>query len=284
MLLQIQLGSVRRSAPVTPRKFILAQSLRCLTVSPRFFRNAGAVAGVFLVVGAILTTVAAVVIFIMCRRRRRKRERHRRWLISVNRPRATADSSQDPFQDPRIAPSPPMRVVDHDWEFQPHQGNSGNGLGLFDVPQASHDEHREQYGGDFDNIARNEIGLAISTNRSRPSLAQSSPSIYPPSLPPANEDPPEEEAHSQPQRYSDTSVAPPRPRRSHLRDTPSKAQLITPPSSVSSHSPAHSPVSEFAGPFGFTPADGDTSAVQQGHLQRHEIMGRRTLLDVCIIL
>ncbi|KAJ7092696.1 hypothetical protein C8R44DRAFT_891132 [Mycena epipterygia] len=243
-----------------------------------FFHNAGAVAGVFLVVGAILTTIAAVAIFFMCRRRRRRRERHRRWLISVNRPRAMADDSQDPFQDPRTAPSPPMRSVDHDWEFQPDQGSSGNGLGLYNVPQTSRSEHPEQYGRDFNNVDRNEIGLAISTNRSRPSLAQSSPSIYPPSLPPAaNEDHLEEEAPSQPQRYSDTSAAPPRPRRSHLRVTPSKGQLITPPSSVSSHSP----VSEFTGPFGFTPADGEpSSAVQQGHLQRTEIMGRRTLLDV----
>ncbi|KAJ7103559.1 hypothetical protein B0H15DRAFT_942979 [Mycena belliarum] len=242
-----------------------------------FFRNAGAVAGVFLVVGAIITGIAAFVIFILCRQRRRRRERHRRWLISINRPRPGADESQHTFEDHRTAPSPPMRSVLRNWDITtvPHEDESGSGLGLYEVPLTRHSElhANEKHDERYDGIDRNEIGLAITTNHSRPSLAQSSPSIYPPSLPPANDDHISEEAHTQPQRYSDVSVAPPRPRRSHLRDGPPNAQLITPPSSVSSHSP----VSEFAGPFGFAQKDDELS---HSPLQLTDIMQRRTLLDV----
>jgi len=249
-----------------------------------FFRNAGVVAGVFLVVGALITAAAAFAIFILCRRRRRQRERHRRWLISVNRPRPMADGSDDPFQDPRSPPSPPMRVIPHythAWDTQPRatpRDSPTSGLGLFDVPPANQHEHVEEHQLEhYDGIDRNEIGLAITTNQSKPSLAQSSPSIYPPSLPPTNdEDRIFEEAYSQPQPYRDASAAPPRPRRSHLRDAPSKGQLLTPPSSVSSHSP----VSEFGGHFGFTPADHEQPIIQHGSPQLNEIIGRRTLLDV----
>ncbi|KAJ7492647.1 hypothetical protein FB451DRAFT_541812 [Mycena latifolia] len=243
-----------------------------------FFNNAGAVAGVFLVVGAIVAGIAAAIMFILCRRRRRRRERHRRWLVSINRPRPLADGSDNPFEDPpRPSPSPPMRGVDRNWNIPahtPHQDNSGNGLGLYNVAPPRHDEHPEEHDGPYGILDRNEIGLAITTNHSRPSLAQSSPSIYPPSLPPANDDHTFEEAQTQPQRYSDASAAPPRPRRSHLRDPPSsKALLITPPSSVSSHSP----VSEFGGPFGPTAQEGEPST---GPLQLNDIIQRRTLLDV----
>ncbi|KAJ6575084.1 hypothetical protein B0H19DRAFT_1254702 [Mycena capillaripes] len=248
-----------------------------------FFHNAGAVAGVFLVVGALLTAAAAFGIFILCRRRRRRRERHRRWLVSVNRPRPVADGSQDPFEDPRISPSPPMRVVPHayTWDTQvpaPHQ-MAPSGLGLYGVPQMHQNEHVEEQ-QHYHAMDRNEIGLAITTNESKPSLAQSSPSIYPPSLPPTNdEEHIFEETYSQPQprRISDASAAPPRPRRSHLRVASPKAQLATPPSSVSSHDP--SPISEFGSPFGFTSAE-ELSPAQQGQSRLNEIIGRRTLLDI----
>ncbi|KAJ7169852.1 hypothetical protein C8R46DRAFT_215738 [Mycena filopes] len=252
-----------------------------------FFNNAGAVAGVFLVVGGFLTALAAFGIFIMCRRRRRRRERHRRWLISINRPRNLSDVN-DPFESPRSAPSPPIRVVPPAWDTESRQEMSESGLGLYNVPQTQ--EHRqghaepepqefEQLQAYYDGVGRprQQIGLAISTNmnQSKPSLAQSSPSIYPPSLPPVNDDRPAEAAPLPLRRYSsEASVAPapPRPRRSHLRES-SKAQLVTPPSSVSSHSP----VSEFSGPFGFTSVDSERATSQ--HEQLNEIMGRRTLLD-----
>ncbi|KAJ7125607.1 hypothetical protein C8R43DRAFT_711491 [Mycena crocata] len=256
-----------------------------------FFRNAGAVAGVFLVVGALLTGIAAFGIFILCRRRRRRREAHRRWLISINRPRPAADEREDPFQDPRTPPSPQMRGIDPRWDVRARTPTEENhaGLGLYNlpspppprrIPSPGHGDHLGEHEERHSILDRNEIGLAITTNnfnQSRPSLAQSSPSIYPPSLPPANDDHPFEEAPSLPQRYSDASVAPPRPRRSHLRDPPSTAQLVTPPSSISSHSP----VSEFAGPFGFTNAkEGERSATTAGPTPLDEIIGRRTLLDV----
>jgi len=226
-----------------------------------------------------VTAAAAFGIFILCRRRRRRRERHRRWLISINRPRPMADGFQDPFQNPGSAPSPPMRVVRHPWDTEvptAHQDFSANGLGLYNVPQTHQNEHVEEHRQHYDAIDRNEIGLAITTNQSKPSLAQSSPSIYPPSLPPTNDDDPFKESYSQPQRYSDAPVPPPRPRRSHLRDAPSKGQLLTPPSSVSSHSP----ISEFGSPFGFTSADSEPLTPQLGPSRLDEIIGRRTLLDI----
>jgi len=150
---------------------------------------------------------------------------------------------------------------------------TGLGLGLSRVSPTGHYEHTVQHYDPFDH---NEIGLAITTNESKPSLVPSSPSIYPPSLPPADDEHQSEEVHSdthlEPQRPSDSSVPPPRPRRSLLRNpSVSKAPLITPPSSVSSHSP----VSEFGGPFGFTPVEPGP-----GPLQLNDIMQRPTLLDI----
>ncbi|KAJ7244770.1 hypothetical protein B0H12DRAFT_801953 [Mycena haematopus] len=253
-----------------------------------FFHNAGAVAGVFLVIGVILTAIVAFATFIMCRRRRRRQEAHRRWLISVNRPRPMADEPQDPFDDPRSASSPPMRVVPRAWDpptgWETQQARAGHresftsGLGLLDAPPNQHnlilEEPRAEH---YHPMNRNEIGLAITTNESKPSLAQSSPSIYPPSLPAVNDD--HEEPVPQPP-YRDTSSPPPppRPRRSHLRDAPSKG-LLTPPGSVSDHSP----VSEVAAtsPWGFASKDHELSTIQMhGSSQLNEIMGRKTLLDV----
>ncbi|KAJ7783753.1 hypothetical protein DFH07DRAFT_202316 [Mycena maculata] len=252
-----------------------------------FFQNLGAVAGVFLVVGVIATSIVSFGLFVMCRRRRRRRERHRRWLISVNRPRPVPDEEpQDPFQDIRTPPSPPqMRGLDQNWGIPvriSRQGSSVSHLGLYDLPGERTPVRRVEPPEIHDTddtgiIDGNDIGLAaVSMNQSRPSLAQSSPSIYPPSLPPANDDGPFEEVRSQPQRHSDPSTPPPRPRRSHLRDPPSTAQLITPPASVSSHSP----VSDFANPFGFSSPEADPPASQKPPVQVNELIGRRTLLDV----
>jgi len=256
-----------------------------------FFHNAGAVAGVFLVIGMVLTALVAWGTFIMCRRKRRRQEAHRRWLISINRPRPMAEVDGDPFEDhPRSAPSPPMRIAPGVWDAPsawatqaPHTArreSSTSGLGLFDVPATQHNEvvtHQQKH---YDATNRNEIGLAITTNESKPSLAQSSPSIYPPSLPPMNDDHdpvPEVTALQPPDRHA-SPPPPPRPRRSHLRDAPSKG-LLTPPGSVSDHSP----VSEApaASPWGFTPAERELSTIQlHGSSQLNEIMGRKTLLDV----
>ncbi|KAF8213078.1 hypothetical protein K438DRAFT_1073667 [Mycena galopus ATCC 62051] len=116
-----------------------------------FFHNAGAVAGVFLVIGMVLTALVAWGTFIMCRRKRRRQEAHRRWLISINRPRPMAEVDGDPFEDhPRSAPSPPMRIAPGVWDAPsawatqaPHTArreSSTSGLGLFDVPATQHNE------------------------------------------------------------------------------------------------------------------------------------------------
>jgi len=254
-----------------------------------FMHNAGAVAGVFLVVGAILTAIVASVTFIMCRRRRRRREAHRRWLISVNRPRPLGDESPNPFEDPRSAPSPPMRDVSRPWDApitwdtRPHAGHresaqsATSDLGLLNLPPIQQGEVLAEHPAEHYNpMNPNEIGLAITTNESKPSLAQSSPSIYPASLPAAEDE--HEEAGPQQPQSPDRQMSPPpppRPRRSHLRDVPQKG-LLTPPGSVSDHSP----VSEVA-PWNSTPNDREQSTIQlHGSSQLNEIMGRKTLLDI----
>ncbi|KAG6857534.1 hypothetical protein H0H87_000133 [Tephrocybe sp. NHM501043] len=103
----------------------------------------------------------------------------------------------------------------------------------------------------------------------RASIAQSSPSIYPASLPPSSEDTDatrsptlENSPIDVPHHKSPHTGAPPRPPRSHLRRSltkPFEMYPITPPSSVSSHTPPQSPFTSLA------PA---------------EVVNRRTLLDV----
>ncbi|KAK7064252.1 hypothetical protein R3P38DRAFT_33781 [Favolaschia claudopus] len=250
-----------------------------------FFHNAGAVAGVFLVIGVILTAIVAFATFVMCRRRRRKREAHRRWLISINRPRPVSDPSHDPFEDPRSAPSPPMRMVPHAWDApaawdtqaRPTRRESSlSDLGLLNLPAVQPnsivEEKRQSQSNPRDS---NEIGLAITTNESR----QSSPSLYPPSLPTANDDHDDalEEVYRPPPPPSRNANAspppPPRPRRSHLRETKG---LLTPPSSVSDHSPV-SELPSTTSPWGLR----EQPTIQlHGSSQLNEIMGRKTLLDI----
>jgi len=235
-----------------------------------FFNNEGAVAGVFLVVGAIVTSIVAFTLFVLCRRSRRRQEAHRRWLVSMNRPRPLPD--EDPFTPAA------MRSFDRPWDGASparslHQDNS-TGLGLYGVPPVRRVDPPTDYMGHYEKAEPRQAGLTIMTTSDPKPSAQSSPSIYPASLPPANDGHEIFEEFQPPP----VPVAPPRPRRSHLRDSASKTPLVTPPSSVSSHSP----ISEFAGPFGFTPtsADGEQSTFQHGGLQLNEIIGRRTLLDV----
>ncbi|KAI0094846.1 hypothetical protein BDY19DRAFT_46692 [Irpex rosettiformis] len=90
-----------------------------------FLANGGAVAGVFVVVGIIVTAIAAVVSFIMCKRRRRRRIR-----LSISKPLPMPDN---PFEDPRETPSPTqMRFTSSDAS---NRNLVGTGLGLNTHPQ-----------------------------------------------------------------------------------------------------------------------------------------------------
>ncbi|KAJ7630909.1 hypothetical protein FB45DRAFT_551315 [Roridomyces roridus] len=234
-----------------------------------FFHNSPAVAGVFVVVGAILTSIVAFGLFIFCRRRRRQRERHRRWLISVNRPRTVdGDEPEYPFQTPRTPPSPPpMRDAHmgdtHNWGIPVRSSLTGSaGLGLYDIPPVRRVQPPQELEQTYPRNSQGPIGLAITTDHS----GRSSPSIYPPTLPAENNEDPFSDAE---EVSPDMPMPPPRPRRSHLRD---QGQLITPPSSVS----GHSPVAESPGLFGL-PLENEP---RMPPMQLNELMGRRTLLDV----
>jgi hypothetical protein len=228
---------------------------------------------VFVVVGGVFTALLAFGLYRLCRRRRRSR--HERWIAGIPRHRPLSETSQDPFQDPQI---PQMRtisshghILDTDIPHQTPLSDDGHdALGLYDMEPMRQYEHPMNPPEPHTGIGSNEIGLAITTDHLRPSTAQSSPSIYPPSLPPQGDDAryPEEEI-SQPRRYSYSSdtAAPPRPRRSHLRDLPIKTQLVTPPSSDSSHSPVSA-----------TFYQSDSTISRQGSISR--VIGRPTLLNV----
>ncbi|KAF7306901.1 hypothetical protein MIND_00482600 [Mycena indigotica] len=223
-----------------------------------FFHNTGAVAGVFLIVGAILTGLVVFGLFILCRKHRRRREQHRRWLVSMHRPRPLSDN--DPFVNPD------MRSFDRPWD-----GRVSSAQGHYTVaPPRRVEPPVLYYAQEEDNRPfppeKPQMGLAITTEDAPVPSAQSSPSIYPATLPPTNE---EDTLEPIPPPILSP---PPRPRRSHLRDS-SRGHLITPPSSISSHSP----VSDAANPF---TTDSESTSFQHGAVQLTEIMGRRTLLDV----
>ncbi|KAG6890429.1 hypothetical protein C0995_008783 [Termitomyces sp. Mi166 len=154
-----------------------------------------------------------------------------------------------PLGSPAFMPSPrrvPVPVIDPFEDTFSTTGLVGSGVGYGHM---HHNEHRLK---------------SVST-------AQSSPSIYPPSLPPSGDDDNTTDATQSPiSDYSSdvshfkfiASGAPPRPPRSPLRQSlmlkPLETYPITPPSSVSSHTPPSSPIV----------------------LDAAKIVNRRTLLDV----
>ncbi|KAH7880798.1 uncharacterized protein C8R40DRAFT_1081922 [Lentinula edodes] len=178
-----------------------------------FLHNEGAVAGVFTVVG-IAFTAAVVAIFMICRRRRRRKIRRNQWIDNIQK---RLPEPEDPFENPREAPvmrsmSQTSRNEQH-YHFQSpspttaqpffHSGNpwdideefrsppggivQSNSLGLTSI-----DATRMSPFSDSQYPHQEHIGLAVTTSsppahQSRPSLAQSSPSIYPPSIPLPND-------------------------------------------------------------------------------------------------
>ncbi|KAF7320289.1 Dienelactone hydrolase [Mycena kentingensis (nom. inval.)] len=217
-----------------PTAFVGSQALEEHT---SFFNNSGAVAGVFLVVGAILTGAIVFGLFICCRKQRRKREEHRRWLVSMHRPRPLSDN--DAFMVERS-----YERYEGPWDGRVRSPTSMSdtpvGPGHYKVSpprrvQPNYDFHEAAVASPGPSsdvgsgpLEHKEVGLAITTDEqvNRPS-AQSSPSIYPASLAPV-------EDNALPEPIEPLVLPPPpRPRRSHLRN-PSltkTTQLVTPPSS-----------------------------------------------------
>ncbi|KAJ4486088.1 hypothetical protein J3R30DRAFT_1453826 [Lentinula aciculospora] len=175
-----------------------------------FLHNEGAVAGVFTVVGIAFTAVV-VAIFMICRRRHQRKARRHQWIDNIQKRLPATEDPLDNFENPREAPvmrsmgqisqneryysfqspSPatarPFFDNGHLWDHdeEPPEGNNSLGLTLMEATRMgpfsdSLYPHQEQ------------VGLAVTTgspppHQSRPSLVQSSPSIYPPSIPLPND-------------------------------------------------------------------------------------------------
>ncbi|KAL1748445.1 hypothetical protein HDZ31DRAFT_60184 [Schizophyllum fasciatum] len=232
-----------------------------------FFHNTGAVAGTFTVVG-LVAAAAAFFIFWICRKRRRA-QRRRRWMATVDKPPYTQDS---PFEDPlpRSEVLPPLTPLTASRAASVRFADDGRPTSspLLPGPPPLLSAGQPPYAGAMD-LARQQPSpfadpipqmatiqpLNVAPRYAFPqaepeshSLAPSSPSVYPDSLPP------EDEQQSK-QGYGDPFEdrpqpsyivqAPPRPARSHLRRESSKvlsASLpLTPPDSMNGHSPTASP-------------------------------------------
>lgn len=245
-------------------------------------------AGVFVVVGVFIATVGVCVALLF--RRRRRLSRRRRWLEGMQQP-----PSHNPFEDPQEPPE--MRAAENtrsdavwdgrgpisfgDTRLGPSYPSSslqresvglagvGSGMSRSRVPVPPESISSHGHGPDQDLV-----GLLRTVNRdevtqhSRVVSAQSSPSIYPASLPPddglENKHSPTDNESSDYHSSDLIMPAPPRPPRSHLRQSVVKATEIypmTPPASLSSNSQPPSPVLDTVkGP--------------------RDILSRRTLLDV----
>ncbi|KAF8898776.1 hypothetical protein BD779DRAFT_37301 [Infundibulicybe gibba] len=253
-----------------------------------FLHNQGAVAGVFVVVG-ILAAVLVVGGAFFCRRRRRL-NRRRRWLAGL---RQQPPMTGNPFDDPpviRTAQSDHARDemvwdgrathnLNNDVSFAT-QGMAGVGTGTRGST-GSHDTTPFSDNREY----RPNLGLILSTDRnnmSRPSFAQSSPSIYPPSLPPADDTYDLIDTRT-PVNNTFVVPVPPRPPRSHLRNTASKGvdyiPLTPPPSSISSH-PSDKPPSPIEDIIKSLETFPDRYPQTKQHPQPDTMFTRRTLLDV----
>ncbi|KAF8078654.1 hypothetical protein FPV67DRAFT_1689360 [Lyophyllum atratum] len=262
-----------------------------VSVTGGFLGNHGAVAGVFVVVGIFASAIGCCIVLVF--RRRRRQSRRRRWLAGIQQP-----APSNPFEDP--SDSPQMRIINNNRQEVNWDGSApftfsgetrqvslhsttsqhdtdaatpfvgiGSGMSPRRVPVPSHH---------FVDNPNNNPGLGFGVgygrafgedHRDRVSIAQSSPSIYPVSLPPSGDDdttdatvsPTVENASDFSSRHIIVG-APPRPPRSHLRRSitkPSEMYPITPPTSVSSHAPSNPP-----------------SPI----LDQAKVISRRTLLDV----
>jgi len=260
--------------------------------SSGILQNQGALAGIFIAVGLVVAAFIVGLIFFI--RHRRRHNARKRWLAGMQQQRPSSLSG-DPFRDPHdgsLATAPVMRSVERYRDQDQDQDQDQNDIHytrrnpspLVDVP-LSHDRrsfghgtsilpgpHPAMSGSDSeDHHPLDTLGLAYSTDfprhAKRGSYAPSSPSLYPASLPPDDdEDSNEMEEGVANLKTRDPFVVPvpPRPPRSHLRQS-SKGVVdyipMTPPASVSSqlYSKTPSPISE--------------TRVQ-------DVFARRTLLDV----
>ncbi|GLB36123.1 putative rab subfamily of small GTPases [Lyophyllum shimeji] len=226
---------------------------------------------------------AAAAVFVVNRRQR--------WLAGLQQPMPS-----NPFEDP--SDPPPMRSVNDNHQDINWDGSAPFAFGNEEPRRLSMHSSSSHHHNDVtplvgigsgmsprrvpvpkDDLYTNEsrvVGFGVGYGRAfnddrrdRASLAQSSPSIYPASLPPSGDEETIDATQSPISEHSSGSSsrkvvagAPPRPPRSHLRRSitkPYDVYPVTPPTSVSSHAPSKPP-----------------SPI----LDQTKVTGRRTLLDV----
>lgn len=253
----------------------------------RFLEHHGQVAGVFTVVGIVATALVVALIWFI--RRYRRKQRRRAWFASLRQypPSPFADSYREAHEGSHMRSIQTTSEVIHDPHMvsynnsgyrpqSPPESTEGSmGLGLTGVGTATRGVivplRRPLSGGDPfrdpPHVPQN-TPVSFSPNRDRfnelsgASIAPSSPSIYPESLPPTDDSPSpiDSEPKSQIKPFPEPllrrslsvpsrSEAPPRPPRSHLRESQKSTDIIplTPPASLSSHghSKLESPESHF---------------------------------------
>lgn len=258
-----------------------------------FFHNQGAVAGVFLVVGIAITSLVAALV-LLCRRRQKRRQQRQQWVESVRRRLPSVDSPfvdqedmrQVGYYDSTPATAVPLTNPERTYDYDPRTPipatSTFRNAGYDNMGHTFRDQPSASPFSDLYAYKPTDIGIAVTTNTasdnisvretapSRLSIVQSSPSLYPPTIPLSNDDVssiydevdlPQEEpkplvvAHavsvlpsliptpSPNTPISETSEAvtfPPRPPRSSLRQTSSKTVMeyrpLTPPESSQGHS------------------------------------------------
>ncbi|KAJ3569766.1 hypothetical protein NP233_g4840 [Leucocoprinus birnbaumii] len=262
--------------------------------SSGFLANQGQVAGVFTVVGIVTSALVVSLIWFVRRCRRRQRRQAWFDSLRHNPPSPFAEGSyREPHEtsfmrsvqttSEGVYEPHPVSYADSGYRPRSQQRESTDesiNLGLTGVETTARGTivplRRPLSGGDpFRDPphAPQNTPVSISPNHGRlplssgPSIAPSSPSIYPESLPPTDDSPsptdsepkPQPRAFPEPLLHRSLSTghtgAPPRPPRSHLRDSQKAIDFIplTPPSSQG-HSKLPSPDVYYAGlPEPFTP-------------------------------
>jgi hypothetical protein len=224
----------------------------------------------------IVTAGILITAFLCFWRRHQATRRRKRWIAGIQRP---LPSPPDPFEDPRDPPSP-MRALypDHppltNWDVRRHTL-------LEDENPLPLNPHNSSLGlsGLGPVYNQHQFGLAVTTpspdmrQNSRVSLAQSSPSIYPATLPAGpDEDLMFEEGIMRPPVAP--APAPPRPPRSLLRDYSARKSVeynpMTPPPSDSSHPSTKAP----------SPVMDRQPSLTRRNPSHDDVLSRRTLLDV----
>ncbi|PPR05704.1 hypothetical protein CVT26_008945 [Gymnopilus dilepis] len=241
----------------------------------------GVLAGVCIVAGVVLASLLVGLVF--CFRRHQRIRRRRQWLAGMQQQRPFSPPN-DPFIDPphtSYQPTgPEMRTVnttqdDLGWNGSnnshsspiPHEPMTHEGRNVYSLYPDPYPLYNPAQSAPSRGTAFQGVGPAYTADLAIPaapfkrhSLTPSSPSIYPVTLPPDEDDHHEAEENTSSQEPV-SPKPPPRPPRSHLRESAKfrEYEPLTPPDSVSASSLPPSPISES---------------------RPQDILSRRTLLDI----